>query len=223
MLLDASELQAHPEVEAAEGVVTEIATLADGYRVATPAEYESGAQDLRRVKAAQKRIEDLRTAFVKPLNDHVKRINEFFRAPAARLADAEGKIKRGLLAFQQEEDRRRRDEQRRLEEEARKERERLAKQAEKAAAAGKVEKAETLEARAAQVVAPVLQTETPKVAGVSTRSVWKFEIVDPELVPRVYLVPDEAKIRRVAQALKGDANIPGVRVYEEKQLAAGGW
>lgn len=220
-MLEPTELARHPEVASAEGVVTEIATLAEGYRVTTPVEYEAGANDLRRVKAAQKRIEDLRTMFVGPLNAHVKRINDFFRGPAARLADAESKIKRGLLVYQQEEERRRQEEQRRLEEQARKERERLARQAEKAAAAGKAEKADALEARAAQVVAPIIQTETPKVAGVSTREVWKFEITDKAKLPTEYTLPDEPKIRRVVQALKGDTNIPGIRVYAEKQLAAG--
>jgi hypothetical protein len=56
---------------------------------------------------------------------------------------------------------------------------------------------------------------------VSTREVWKFEITDAAQIPREYLVVDEARIRKVVQALKGDAKIPGVRVYPERQIAAG--
>lgn len=82
------------------------------------------------------------------------------------------------------------------------------------------EKAEALEQRAASVVAPVVHRETPKVAGLKTREVFKFEIVDAGLLPREYLVPDEQRIRKVVNALKMDAKIPGVRVYPDKQLAS---
>ena len=81
-------------------------------------------------------------------------------------------------------------------------------------------KAEDLVVRAATTVAPVITREPPKVAGISTREVWKFEIVDANAIPREYLVVDEARIRKVVQALKGDAKIPGVRAYAERQLAA---
>lgn len=122
---------------------------------------------------------------------------------------------------------------------ARAEQDRLRREAEEAAAAGraaeaaklaakadKVEekaaaKVEELQLREAMVVAPMIQREAPKVSGVSTREVWKFEITDPSLVPREYLVIDETKVRKVVQALRGDTQIPGVRVYSERQLAAG--
>lgn len=122
---------------------------------------------------------------------------------------------------------------------ARAEQERLRREAEEAAAAGRAAEAaklaakadrveekaaakiETLQMREAMVVAPVVEREAPKVAGVATREVWKFEVTDPSLVPRQYLVVDESKIRKVVQALKSDAGIPGVRVWSERQLAAG--
>jgi len=78
----------------------------------------------------------------------------------------------------------------------------------------------TLEIQAAAVVAPVIQREAPKVAGIVTREVWKFEVTDPSLVPRAYLSVDESKIRGVVQSLKGDALIPGVRVYSDKSIAS---
>ena len=53
------------------------------------------------------------------------------------------------------------------------------------------------------------------------REVCKFEVTDPALVPREYLIDDETKLRKVVGALKGDTIIPGVRVYSEKALANG--
>ena len=82
------------------------------------------------------------------------------------------------------------------------------------------EKVEALEVRAATVVAPIAQAETPKVTGMATREEWLYEITDPTLVPREYLVVDEAKIGKITRALKADTNIPGVRVYSRRVLAA---
>lgn len=147
-----------------------------------------------------------------------------------------------LAAMQREEERKAREKAEAL----RREQEEAARRAREAEAAGRAEEArkaaaeaaklaaqavkveeksadkiETLQLREAMVVAPVIEREAPKVAGVSTRESWKFEITDPAVVPRQYLVIDEAKIRKVVQALKADAQIPGVRVWSERQLAAG--
>lgn len=154
---------------------------------------------------------------------------ERIRREEQRKADEAARRERERLAAQQRE----------AEAKARAEQERLRREAEEAAAAGRAAEAAKLAARAerveektaakledlqlreAMVVAPVIQREPPKVAGVATREVWRFEVTDPAQVPRQYLVVDEAKIRRVVQTLKADANIPGVRVYSERQLAAG--
>ena len=82
-------------------------------------------------------------------------------------------------------------------------------------------KVTALEVQAAAVVAPVIQRAPPKVAGIVTKDVWKFEVTDHSLVPREYMSVDETKIRKVVGALKGDTSIAGVRVYAEKQIASG--
>jgi colicin import membrane protein len=83
------------------------------------------------------------------------------------------------------------------------------------------DKAMALEEQASSVVAPVLQRDPPKVAGINGRMVPQFEITDASLLPREYLVPDEKKIRGVVNALKQDAKIPGVTVRMVRQIAAG--
>ena len=69
-------------------------------------------------------------------------------------------------------------------------------------------------------VAPVVHTEQPQVKGVSTRQTWKFEITDPDQLPREYLVANDKAIGSVVRALKDKTNIPGVRVYCEDSIAA---
>ena len=90
-----------------------------------------------------------------------------------------------------------------------------------AEAAGDAAKAEEL-LEAPVVAEPVVEPVTPfipvlsapKVEGAGAMvTVWKFEIVDQALIPREYLSVNESAIGKVVQALKGGANIPGVRVY----------
>lgn len=209
-----------PEVREVAEQARHLATIGERYSVATADEFTVAGEELRRIKAAQKRLDEVRKGITRPIDAAKKAILDLFREPETRLAAAESGVKRAMLGFQAEQDRLRQAEQRKAEEAARKERERLEAQAAKAVAAGKLEKAEALEVRAATVSAPVIHREAPKVAGLSTREVWRYEITDAALIPREYLVPDTVKIGKVVQALRGDTTIPGVRVYAERQMAA---
>lgn len=221
MSISQPDIASNPEVKELAAQTDQLLQIATTYRVTSPVEYENAGEELKKVKAAAKRLDEIRKSMTKPIDMAKKAIMDFFREPEAKLQRAEAGIKRAMIAYADEQERIRREEQRKAEEAARKEREKLEAQAAKALASGKVEKAEQLEQRAATVVAPVINREPPKVAGVNTREVWKFEITDAAAVPREYCSPDEKKIRGVVQALKGDAKIPGVRVWSEKSLAAG--
>jgi hypothetical protein len=52
----------------------------------------------------------------------------------------------------------------------------------------------------------------------STRMVWKYEIINPELIPRNFCNPDPVKIRKYLSFEQDSANIPGVRFYQEMQV-----
>lgn len=64
------------------------------------------------------------------------------------------------------------------------------------------------------VVAPSA-AYVPKVtgAGSKTYEVWSYEITDPGLVPLTYRPIDESLIARDVRALKGETQIPGIRVF----------
>lgn len=215
------EIAARDDVREVTAATQALVALAGSYQVTTAEQYSNAGADLTRVKAAQKRLEAVRKAITQPLDAAKKAVMDFFREPEAKLVDAENRIKRSMIAFSDEQDRIRREEQRRADEAARKERERIEAQAKKAAESGKTEKAADLEQRAATVVAPVIHREAPTVAGINYRDTWKFEVTDAALVPREYLIVDESKIRKVVGALKADTQIAGVRVWSEKQIAAG--
>ncbi len=124
----------------------------------------------------------------------------------------------GAYSAQREEEARRAEEQRRAEarrtaeEEALRHAETLEKNGDKAAAQAEID-------RASQEIAVPPPAEMPsavKAEGVSVTTSWEFRITDEKAVPREYLVVDDKKIRGVVRALKADARIPGVEVYEVK-------
>lgn len=82
------------------------------------------------------------------------------------------------------------------------------------------ERAEELAHQAAVTVAPMVAFEKAEVKGVATREEWDFEITDRNALPLTFMIPDEKAIRAMVKARKGDTNIPGVRVFSRKILAA---
>jgi hypothetical protein len=188
--------------------------------IVTAEDYTSAANELMRVKGQYKSIDKEREQLKAPSLEGCRRVDDFFRAPLQFLVKAEQILKGKLNHYDRQQDAIRVEEQRRADAVARKERERIEAQALRAQASGKVDKAAALEQRAATIVAPIIDRTPPKVAGVQTREVWKYEVIDPAAVPREYTVVDESKIRRVVGALKGDTQIAGVRVWSEKNIAA---
>ncbi len=127
-------------------------------------------------------------------------------------------IKPAMARFQAEEDRKRRIEEDRLRAEQKKREEdakiKAAAEAEKNGDHEIAEQIMDTPVMVAPVVLPPVQTPT----GISYRDLWKFEVVNADLVPREYLTIDEKKIGGVVRALKGETTIPGVRVYSEKTV-----
>lgn len=215
-----ADLKNDSAVVALQPEVSKLTTFARALVVRTQEGYQQAAEHLKAIKGMLGQIEDARTRVTKPLLQAQREVNTQAKEAAAPLEQAEKQIKLAMIAYSDEQERIRREEQRKADEAARREQQKLQERAAKAMESGKVEKAAELETRAATVVAPVIQREPPKVAGVATREVWKFEITDPAAVPRNYCSPDEKKIGGIVRAMKGDTQIPGVRVWSEKNLAA---
>lgn len=95
------------------------------------------------------------------------------------------------------------------------------RQAAERAEAAKIEQADAKRVAAELIpTAPVVHLEQPKVAGVSSRQAWKFEIADASQIPREYLIPDEKAIGAVVRALGARASIPGVRTYQDTIISS---
>jgi hypothetical protein len=66
-------------------------------------------------------------------------------------------------------------------------------------------------------VEAIYDIPTPRVAGVVTRDVFTFKVVDLNAVPERFWILDEAAIKREVNAKGLDANIPGVEVSKDVQ------
>ncbi len=171
-------------------------------------------------------LEDTRTKAVKPLNDQVREINAMFAEVRVPGEEAVATVKRQKGAWDEQERARERREREELERRQREAAEAERKALEKAEAA-KTERARQkalADAATASAAQAAAAAEAPKLAattlkgdsgGMSTRKVWAFEVVKPELVPRQYLVVDEAKIRAAVRS--GVREIPGVHIFEDEQ------
>ena len=201
--------------------------------IQSPGDYAYGGEFLKSIKEAQKKV----TEYFEPIKTKAYQVWKEICGKENQMLDplkeAETTVKRKMLVYQQEEERKRQAEQARLQaiadEKARRERDRLAKEAEKLKTP---ELKEQRMAEAAAIEAPIIniQPAAPKIAGISTRKTWKAELTskgefikaattNPMLM--AFIEVDMAKMNRIASATKGEVVYPGIRFYEESNMASG--
>lgn len=197
----------------------EIKQLAQSFAITTDALYISAVSELRAIAGKADRLTTLRLAITRPMDAAKKLVMDLFREPLDQLASARQIIEAEITRFENKRAAERQAAQLAADQAAERERQRLLAQAAKAK---KPETQQTLTTRAAAVVPAVLVIAPPAVAGIITKRPWQFEVTDPSLVPREYLSVDEAKIRKVVNALQGETKIDGVRVFQGTQRAVSG-
>ena len=210
-----------PQVKALAEQTNILAGSYDGFTVATTEEYTEGAEALKDIKGQLAHINAERLKLTRPLDESKKRIMSFFRQFTDRMEAAERQVKFGLLEYKQEQDRQAREQQRLERERTEKREAALREEAEAARKKERSARADILEDRADSAVAAPVVSEAPAVKGISTRKVWRFEIIDAASVPDIYKTLDMKKIGAYVKAMKIDAVIPGVRIYPEEVMAAG--
>lgn len=193
------------------------------FHVETAAQYEEAATLLLDVKRYVKSVHEAFDSIVEAAHKvHKEAIakRKRYLDPAEK---AEMIIKHEMLRWDVEQERIRRERESMLQAEAKKRAEEEALNAAiQAEAEGDIEAAE--EILSEPVVAPIvmIQTETPKVAGVSHRTEWDFRIVSITHIKDQYKIPDEKKIRSVVKALgkQSEGVVGGIQVFERRIVSA---
>jgi len=169
---------------------------------------EDASTGLKVVRDLKKTIENKRKFFVKPLNDHVKRINEFFKSFSSPLDQADKILNKKILDYQEYK-----------KEQVRKEQEKLRKKLERQENSGilplrlKQKEKELQE----QLSSKTIQYDSG--IKVTTRKRWTFEVVDIEKVPREYLIVNDKKVNQAIK--KGIRDIPGLKIYQKEKIVTG--
>ena len=214
-------LELKPEQQAIIKQAEDFSSQLAAVKINNQQQYTTAGEYLKSVKSVYKQVEDLRKSITSPMDLAKARVMDFFRKPLDALTNAEAAIKRCMLTYQQEQEKIRQEQERKLAAEAEKKRQEALAKAEAARAEGKEAKAEKYEEKAAQVVAPVLASNVEKVAGITTKKAWKFEITDENLIPRQYLTPDLVKIGKQVRAVGDTVLISGIIIYADDIISAG--
>lgn len=204
-------IEADPQYQSLAGGALKLLEHANGIVIITDEDDTAAKAFLVQVSTARKRWEELRHWFTDPLERQKKAIIARFKADAAPVEEAERIVRAKVAAYYREKQEAARREQERLARLAAKRQER---QAAKAEARG--EEAPAPSIPLPSVAAPAKTTRTAE-GSVTMRSVWKFEVTDPEAVPREYLIVNERAIGAVVKA--GVRQIPGVRIFEVEEVA----
>lgn len=211
-----SEEEKHEKILQISGAITGLQGVADNLVVSNSDEEVFAVEFLSKVKKYKKRAEEIRKSLVGPLNIHVANINAEFKETTIPLTQFEVKIKSIILSYKKEVADQKAKEQKIKEEEDRKKfaDEQKVKLAEAKNRKEKKEiKKEEFVLEEAKEEKETVKTDT---GTLSTKKVWKFEIVDVKLVPNNYKVIDEKLIRTVVR--NGSREIPGVRIYLDEQI-----
>jgi hypothetical protein len=229
-----------------EREVKEMAAVALAWRVTDQPSFTHAGQMLQGIRLYTKKVHDVFDPIVDAAHKAHKVAVDQRRNMLAPVEGAERVLRERMGTYEQEQQRLAREaelarqrEQERLEAEARAEAERLEAEQRKAAEDAALAVAlqaeeqgdhETAEQIVAQrvfippvmptpVFAPPVSVVAPTAQGVSFRDQWEFEIFDEKAIPREYLIADRQKIGAVVRALKGQTNIPGVRVTKRRSAA----
>lgn len=168
----------------------------------SPEDESKAAEFLKQIKDKFNSLESIRTGLVKPLNDHVDRINASFKHTTVPLKEAEQIIKNGLTTHRNSQ----------LVLAAKSEKLRLEEEARKAVSEGDVPKLETLSEAHREAAAIAPKTVSTVSGSMRYRKTWRYEIEDMEKLPASYWMIDEKKVKKAVEA---GISIEGVKAWQE--------
>ena len=178
---------------------TKAAKYAGGLVIKTPADEKAAIEELSAINKIGDEVKERKDKILRPLLDATKATRELFKPIEESVENAVAIIKKKLITYRTEAEKKQEEE--------------------KAKLGDRVEKG-TLKPETAVRKLNEMQTLEKSVgtndSSVQYKTVKKVRIVNEQLIPREYLLVNEPAVRKAA--LAGTA-IPGVEVYEEKEIA----
>ena len=168
-------------------------------------------------------IDTERKKGTEPLNKVIKQINAWFKPISDQVQSGMDIIAKQMSIYDANKKKVAEELNRKALAEAEKKAKELEERAKKAEESGKSAKAEELRMKAEmqKAVAPVVQAETPKVAGTRMAKEFSYTVNDKKLIPLEYLEINDAMVKKVAKATDGAIVIPGLTItYTEKMVGS---
>jgi membrane protein involved in colicin uptake len=183
------ELVTIPQADTALKAADDAYAIALAYDIDSPEIFEAAGDELRAIATKRKEIEETRMTLTRPLDESKRRIMDLFRVPIDRLTDAETKLRKGMLTYQQSEREKAYKARREAEAVAAREREQLERAArESAEAARKAQEAAAVaeaagDKAAAEVALEAAQEATARAEDASIEA--EIAAVAPAYLPTV--------------------------------------
>lgn len=224
----------NPMVVQARQEVSQATNLVDDLTVDNQEDYDFAAGQLRKIKALSTSVEDQRKTISQPLRAAVEAVNAMFRPFTEQLTEAERIVKNKMLAWRRAEDAKREAQLRAQAEEQRLAREQAEKERQEALEAGDDEAVAQAEVKAEMAAMTPLVAPAPvQSAGTSVRKTWKGEITDLAEFLAEAIKPGREQLLACVDIRQGDLNAivrlakgkieaPGLRVYEDHNMAVRG-
>ena len=184
---------------------------ADGRVVNSPTSEKSASADLILIRNTKKQIEAKRKEYLDPVNAKAANIRDFFKTLMDPIEEAD-KLTGGMILSYGAEVTRQREEAERIEAAALQ----LAKDQEKLTGEHTVSLAE--------IPKPAEEKKRVRTDLGLTSKVdhWKWKVVDPDAIPREYLIPDEAMLNSIATTHHDRNPVDGILFYNEPYMATRG-
>lgn len=202
-----------------------LAVQARDLTIANDEQYGFAAALLKDVKAMQKKVE----ATFKPMKQAADKAKQEIldqeRSHMGPLKAAEDALKAKSLDYTIARDaalQRQREEAQRVAEKAAEEA--RAAEAKRLWAEGNRKAAQEVKNAPLVVAPPAPVAEPAKIAGISTRPDFDFEITDKALVPMAFLMVDEVKVRKLVKQLGHEAGplLPGIKIVVKQVMSVRG-
>jgi hypothetical protein len=181
-----------------------------GFSVADAPSYEEAGKYLIRIRQLRQKLDETFDEPIKKAHEAHKAMLASKKKHEAPLEAAEGVLKRKRIAWYEAEERKRQEAERAAQEVARKAaEERQLQEAIAAEADGDTAAADAILEE--PVVAPIVRVEptVQKSEGIAMTYTYSAQIVDPVIVPREWLIPNEKAINANARSMKESFRIPG--------------
>jgi len=166
--------------------------------------------DLTVIRKVKREIDERRKDYLSPFREHIDEVNAAYKTIMAPVEEADKVTEASMLKYNSD-----LAERVRAEQEINRKKQELAE--DEMNLHGELSQSVDL----VEVSPPPSKVVRAGVGTVSQRDNWKYRVVNRDLIPREYLVPDHAALMAAAKQ-KGEKIVPGVEFYNEPTMARSG-